>query len=96
MPKQASWYSSPTQVYWTCKALTEGRTITHKTEIREVKGWRLASIMERLRREFGWPIETVYRGPDNVAHYTLKPGTDVTSLRYPPSARRLAQEGGPA
>ncbi len=29
-------YSNPTQVHWTCKALLDGRTTSHKTEIREV------------------------------------------------------------
>ena len=95
MTKQDRWYSSPTQVYWTCKALIEGREITHKTEIREVKGWRLAAICERLRREFGWPIDTVLRGPESVAHYRLRPGTDPAKLRYPPSAKHLL-EGGAA
>jgi len=95
MSKQARWYSSPTQVFWTCKALIEGREISHKTEIREVKGWRLAAITERLRKEFGWPIDTVYRGPEALAYYRLRAGTDPATLRYPPSAAHLA-EGGAA
>ena len=91
MTKSNCWYSNPTQVFWTAKALIEGRTITHKTEIREIKGWRLAAITERLRREFGWPIETVYRGTDNIAHYRLAPGTDPAKLTYPPSAAHLVE-----
>lgn len=93
MSKHDRWYSNPTQVYWTCKALIEGRSISHKTEIREVRGWRLAAICERLRREFGWPILTEYRGSENTAYYRLAPGTDVGTLRYPPSAGSL-DEGG--
>lgn len=93
MTKRERWYSNPTQVYWSCKALIDGREISHKTEIREVKGWRLAAICERLRREFGWPIDTVYRGPDAIAYYRLRPGTDPAQLRYPPSAAHLLGGG---
>ena len=93
MTRQDSWYSSQTQVFWTCKALISFREISHKTEIREVKGWRLAAICERLRREFGWPIDTVYRGPDAIAYYRLRPGTDPAKLRYPPSAAHLPDGG---
>ena len=91
-------YSNPTQVFWTCQALTQGRVISHKTEIREVKGWRLAAITERLRKRYGWPILTDYRGPENVAHYRLEPGTDIARLRFPPSAKSLADglDGGAA
>ena len=91
MTNSDRWYSSPTQVFWTCKALMEGRTLTTKTEIREVKGWRLAAITERLRKQFDWPILTDYRGPENIAHYRLAPGTDLSKLRLPPSAKSLAQ-----
>ena len=93
MTKQDRWYSSPTQVFWTCKALIDGREISHKTEIREVKGWRLAAITERLRKEFGWPIDTVYRGADAIAYYRLRPGTDPAKLHYPPSAAHLLDGG---
>lgn len=84
------WYSGPSQVYWTCKALLDGRTISHETEIREVRGWRLGAIVHRLRRRYGWPIEVEYRGPENVAYYWLPAGTDRASLRFPPSAAALA------
>ncbi|SDI11663.1 hypothetical protein [Lutimaribacter saemankumensis] len=87
------WYSGATQVYWTCKALLEGRAISHKTEIREVRGWRLGAIIHRLRHEFGWPIVTEYRGPDHVAYYSLAPGSDKAALRFPRSARALAEGG---
>jgi len=98
MASSNRWYSSPTQVFWTCKALMEGRVISTKSEIREVKGWRLAAITERLRKRYGWPILTEYRGPENVAHYRLAPGTDPARLSYPPSAKSLADrlEGGEA
>ncbi|SDY53817.1 hypothetical protein [Citreimonas salinaria] len=92
MTKTDRWFSSPTQVYWCCKALIEGRSISHKTEIREVRGWRLAAICERLRKQYHWPILTEYRGPENTAYYRLAPGTDLTKLRYPASARALADE----
>lgn len=93
MLKQDRWYSSPTQVFWCCKALPEGRTISHKTEIREVKGWRLAAICERLRKRYGWPILTDYRGPENVAYCRLHPGTDPAKLRFLLSAKALADGG---
>jgi len=87
-------YSKPTQVYWTCKALLDGRTISHRTEIREVRGWRLGAIIHRLKNDYGWPILTTYSTPDNVAFYSLTEGTDCTVLRFPPSAKALAQAEG--
>lgn len=92
MTEQDRWFSSPTQVYWACKALIDGRTISHKTEIREVKGWRLGAIIHLLRSRYDWPIEVDYRGSECVAHYRLRPGTDAADLAYPPSAKGL--EGG--
>jgi hypothetical protein len=87
------WFSGESQIAWTCKALLDGRTISHKTEIREVRGWRLGAIVHRLRWDYGWPIEVEYRRPENVAHYKLRPGTAPATLRFPPSARALgAQE----
>ncbi|MEL7104786.1 MAG: hypothetical protein AAGM21_02625 [Pseudomonadota bacterium] len=83
------WFSNPTQVYWTCKALIEGRTITHKTEIREVRGWRLGAIVHKLREDFGWPITSEFRGGDNIAHYFLPKDCDWTKLRFPPSTKHL-------
>ena len=94
--KTDRWYSSPTQVFWTCKALIDGRTISTRTEIREVRGWRLGAIVHTLREGYGWPIQTELRGPEGVAFYRLAPDTDPKRLRYPPSARRLAEEGGAA
>ena len=87
-------YSSPTQVFWTCCALLEGRAISHKTEIREVNGWRLGAIVHRLRNEYDWPIAVEYRGAENIAYYSLPPGYDRSRLRFPPSAKVLAEEGG--
>lgn len=80
------WYSKPTQVFWTCKALTDGRTITHLDEIGEGRGWRLSAIVHNLRRRYGWPIEVEYKGPERVAHYRLKPGMPWQALRFPRSA----------
>lgn len=91
MTKHDTWYSNPTQVYWACKALIEGRTLSTETEIREVKGWRLAAITENLRKRYQWPILTEYKGPEGVAHYWLAPGTDVSRLKFPPSAGALVQ-----
>jgi len=93
MTKQDRWFSSQTQVYWTCKALIDRRVISHKTEIREVKGWRLGAIIHLLRSKYLWPIEVEYRGPECVAHYRLQSGTDATRLAFPPSAKALADGG---
>lgn len=85
------WFSNQTQVYWACQALLSGRTISHKSEIREVNEWRLSAIVHRLRDKYKWPIVTELRGPENVAYYSLPPGTDGTRLLFPPSAKALAQ-----
>ncbi|WGW02326.1 hypothetical protein [Tropicibacter oceani] len=92
MSNQNKWFSNPTQVFWTCEALIEGRTISHKTEIREVRGWRLGAIIHRLKHEYAWPILVEYRGPENVAYYRLSPDCDRTKLRFPPSARALSED----
>lgn len=98
MANSDGWYSNPTQIYWTCKALIGGRALSTKTEIREVNGWRLAAITEKLRKQYGWPILTDYRGSENVAYYRLAPGTDIARLRFPPSAKSLCDrlDGGAA
>jgi len=90
---QDNFYSSNSQVFWTCKALLDGRTISHKTEIREVRGWRLGAIIHRLRHHYDWPIQAEYRGPQNVAHYSLKADMDRATLRFPQSARALGNSG---
>ena len=93
MSKQDRWFSSPTQVYWACKALIEGRIISHKTEIREVRGWRLGAIIHLLRSKYCWPIDVEYKGAECIAHYRLRPGTDISTLNFPPSAASLADGG---
>lgn len=95
MSKHAGFYSSATQVEWTCRALLSGRTIGHREEITEAKGWRLSAIVWRLKHRYGWPILTQYTGPENHAEYKLEQGIDRSRLRYPPSARHLS-EGGAA
>ena len=92
MANSDRWYSGETQIYWCCRALLEGRSINHRTEIREARGWRLAAICHRLKSEFGWPIMTEFKGPQNLAHYQLASGTDLSRLRFPPSAQSLADE----
>jgi hypothetical protein len=87
-------YSKPTQVFWTCKALLDGRTISHRTEIREVRGWRLGAIIHRLKTEYAWPIHTAYSAPDNVAFYSLKTDVDRTALSFPRSAAALGKLEG--
>lgn len=88
-----SFYSGKSQVFWTCKALLDGRTINQQTEISEVRGWRLGSIIHRLKHHYGWPIVADYRGQQNVAHYSLKTDTDKTKLRLPRSAQALGNGG---
>lgn len=90
MPKR-DWYSNKTQVFWTCKALIDGRTINHRTEIREVKGWRLGAIIHVLKVDYGWPILVEYRKPENIAYYWLDRDCDPRDLRYPPSALPLIE-----
>ena len=85
------WHSNRTQVYWTCKALAQGRTINHMDEIGEVKGWRLGAIIHNLRRKYHWPIETEYKGPERVAHYRLSKRTDWRGLEFPRSAKAVRQ-----
>ena len=92
MSKQDHWHSNPTQIYWTCKALIQGRIITHKDEIGEVQGWRLGAIVHNLRVKYHWPIHTEYRGPENIAHYSLPVGCEWRFLAFPLSARRLKDE----
>lgn len=93
MPNE-TFHSGGSQVYWTCHALLTGRAISHRTEIREVHGWRLGAIIHRLRHNYGWPIQTERRGPMRVAYYSLPPGTRREALRFPPSAAALADAEG--
>lgn len=93
---QAHFYSKPTSVYWTCKALLDKRTISQLTQIQNVKGWRLGAIIHRLRHEYGWPIHTEYTSPGHIAFYSLAPGTDPATLRFPKSAMSLHKMEGRA
>lgn len=86
------WYSNKTQIFWTCKALLEGRTINHMDEIGEARGWRLGAIIHNLRQKYHWPIETEYRGPERIAHYSLRKETDWRVLKFPVSAEALLDE----
>ncbi|MDG1406610.1 MAG: hypothetical protein P8Q50_01985 [Octadecabacter sp.] len=86
------WHSNRTQIYWTCKALTQGRTINHMDEIGEARGWRLGAIIHNLRRKHHWPIETEYRGPERIAHYRLHGRCDWRGLDFPRSAKVLRQD----
>ena len=89
MTKHDRWYSSKTQIYWTCKALLSGRTINHIDEIGEARGWRLGAIIHNLRQNHNWPIEVEYRGSQNIAHYWLRKDCDRKRLRFPSSAKEL-------
>jgi len=91
---EPNFYSGKTQVFWTCDALLKGREISHASEINEVRGWRLGAIIHRLKHHYGWPIVPEYRGPSNIAFYRLKPDTDRTKLRFPPSAKALGNGEG--
>jgi len=82
-------YSGATQIAWACKALLEGRTITHATEFMECKGWRLSGIVYVLIHKHGWPIITELRGKGNIGHYFLETGLDIGKLELPRSAKRL-------
>jgi hypothetical protein len=86
------WHSNKTQVYWACKALITGRTINHMDEIGETKGWRLGAIVHNLRQKYNWPINTVYVGPENIAHYSLDKGCAWRHLKFPKSASALKSE----
>ena len=91
---QAHFYSKPTSVFWTCKALLDGRTISQLTQIQHVRGWRLPAIVHRLKTEFNWPICTEYRQPDGVALYSMPPDVDRSKLRFPHSAKALGAAKG--
>ena len=96
MAQSDNFYSKPTSVFWACKALKDGRTITHQDGMAEIGAWRLGAIVHRLKREFEWPITVEYRGPQKVAHYSLAPDTDTAKLRLPRSAKALGAEGDAA
>lgn len=93
MSKHHGFYSGPTQIAWACDALLSGRTIGHDDEIGEVNGWRLAAIVWRLKNAYGWPVDTIYTGPENHARYKLALDCNRSNLRFPPSARHLGKGG---
>lgn len=84
-----NWHSGETQIYWTCKALIEGRAINHMDEIGEVRGWRLGAIIHNLKRNYDWPIATEYRGSEQIAYYSLKSDIDWRDFEFPKSAKQL-------
>ncbi|WP_323765503.1 hypothetical protein [Marinovum sp.] len=86
------WFSKPTQRAWTCRALAMGRTLTHRDEIAERRGWRLGAIIHTLKTRYGWPIEVECRGRERVAYYRLPDGCNVLTLDYPRSARQVRAE----
>lgn len=92
---QNRFYSRNTQVSWACKALLDGRTITHKSQANEAGGWRLGAIVHHLRNHYSWPIETD-TGPGRIAFYRLADDCDPAALEYPPSAKAIAVKGGAA
>ena len=65
-----NWYSNDSQIAWVCNALIEGRTITHRDEIAEARGWRLAAVIHNLRKRYKWNITTEY-DLHKVAHYKM-------------------------
>lgn len=87
-------HSNETQIYWAVKALMDGRTLSHITEIREVNGWRLAAIVCELKHKYHWPILAEYRGAERIAHYRLNPNCNPAGLKFPSSARALKPENG--
>jgi len=93
--EQNHFYSQETQVSWACKALLEGRTISHKSQASEAGGWRLGAIVHHLRNKYSWPIETAI-GPGRIALYRLADDCDPAALKYPPSAKCLSGNGGAA
>jgi hypothetical protein len=93
MAQSDNFYSKKTSVFWTCKALKDGRTIAHQDEMTEIGAWRLGAIIHRLKKELHWPISVECRGPENVAHYSMATDMDRTKLRLPRSAR-IGASGG--
>jgi hypothetical protein len=82
-------YSKKTKVYWTCAALIAGRKISVQDEIGEVMGWRLPAIIDVLKNKHYWPINADLHPVRRITYYSLADGCDLTSLRYPMSARSL-------
>jgi hypothetical protein len=87
-------YSSDTQIKWACTELLKGRSISHKSEIAEVHGWRLAAIIHQLRRHYGWPILMEPKTPQRIGWYFLDPAEKHRwpTLKKPPSYFRSKAE----
>lgn len=90
------WDSGASQIARACWAQASGKSIYHKSEWYAARGWRLGATIHRLKTDYGWPIRTEYRGPENVAYYSLPEHVDRASLRFPKSAREVAEEWGAA
>jgi hypothetical protein len=81
-----------TQVHWACKAILDRRENSHATEVRKVRCWQLGAIIHRLKTDYGWPIHTRYRSPDNIAFCSLPVETARNALRFPPSPSALGKK----
>lgn len=85
----ARYYSNHSQRYWTCLALLEGRSISHRDEFMEVDGWRLAAVIHILRKSYDWPIEGEGKGAANIKEYRLSRICDKSKLKFPRSCKEL-------
>lgn len=92
MAQKDRWFSSLTQMFWACEALTEGRTVSHKSEIREAEDLRLVASAGRLKDTYHRSIASGYSETDNTEHDRLPEGTDPTTLSYQHSAKSPTNE----
>ena len=88
------WYSNQTQIQWACRELLHGKSISHASEFVAVTGWRLAAIIHRLRRDYGWPILMEPEMPQRIGWYFLDPAKKHRwpTLKKPPSYFRTKAE----
>lgn len=78
------WYSDTSQIAWACHQLVQGEETSHACEFKAVEGWRLASVVHRLIKNFDWPI--LHRdGEKNIRYYFLAPDTNIKLLKKPKS-----------
>lgn len=54
--------------------LRAGRVVTQQTAIARHRCYRLAAVIERIRRRDGWPVQTVLDPRDGHALYLLPKG----------------------
>ncbi|HDY96308.1 hypothetical protein LCGC14_0153770 [marine sediment metagenome] len=87
-------YSHDKQVHWSCKTLVDQCETSHSPEIKEVSGWRLGAIIQRLKPDYGWPIKTRYHSSWNVAIASPPVETDRTDQCFPPSEPALGNVEG--